>query len=245
MNAKYTAKEKQELVDGFKGWYYEFDLGDGVVTKTNRENHMKWHNTRKNLFMGAVDKVFNGSMEGRTFLDIACNSGFWSFELARRGASYGLGIDMSENYIKQARLVAECSPGAAGYGNIEFKNMDFFDLPVTDRKFDLVLALGIVYHLTDPVGFFRKVHDLAAHCVLIDSTVSTMDTEEPVLEMANSRKYAGRGVGEFSFVPSEAALVGILHNTGFSNILKLYPRQDDEGSAFVKGSRLALLAFKD
>lgn len=108
MKQKFTVQEKKEIVRSFKWWHYEFDLGDGILTKCTRKNHMKWHNLRRNFFMGAVDELFNGSLKGKTFLDIACNAGFWSFELARRGASYGLAIDKSSELIKQAEFVRTC-----------------------------------------------------------------------------------------------------------------------------------------
>lgn len=245
MKTKYTAQEKRELAAQFKRWLYEFDLGDGVIMKTSRENHMRWHNIRKKLLIGVIDKLFNGSLEGKSFLDIACNAGFWSFELARRGASYGLAIDRSAEFIKQAEFVRDCIRENNEYENIEFRNTDFFHLPKMERQFDLVLAFGIVYHLTDPVGFFRKVHDLTGYCVLIDTAVSTINGEERILEIGSSDKYICCGKQEFSFLPNETALLAILRHTGFSNLLKLCPHPAEEDDGFIKGSRVALLAFKD
>jgi 2-polyprenyl-3-methyl-5-hydroxy-6-metoxy-1,4-benzoquinol methylase len=245
VKTKYTAQEKKELAATFKKWHYEFDLGDGIIMKTTRENHMRWHNIRKNFFMGVIDKLFNGSLKGKTFLDIGCNAGFWSFALIDRGASYGLAIDKSPSHIKQAEFVRNCIQTDNEYNNIEFKNIDVFDLPIKDQTFDLILALGILYHLTDPVSFLRRVYDLANYCVFIDTAVSTLNVEDPVLEIGSSDKYVCCGEREFSFVPGEKALIRMLHHTGFSNLLKPYPPQSKENNAFIDGSRVAIVAFKD
>ena len=39
-------------------------------------------------------------------LDIGCNAGFYTFELAKRGAQV-LGVDLDPHYLRQARWVAK------------------------------------------------------------------------------------------------------------------------------------------
>lgn len=88
-----------------------------------------------------------GDLTGWRALDVGCNAGFYSFELARRGASV-LGIDVEERYLRQARWAAR------RYGFEElvtFRRRTVYDLARGEERFDLVLFLGVLYHLRHPL----------------------------------------------------------------------------------------------
>jgi tRNA (mo5U34)-methyltransferase len=80
-------------------------------------------------------------------LDVGCNAGFYSFELARRGASV-VGIDVDPRYLAQARWAA------AEFGlqrQVEFRQMEVYELAAEDEVFDLVWFMGVFYHLRYPL----------------------------------------------------------------------------------------------
>jgi tRNA (mo5U34)-methyltransferase len=86
-------------------------------------------------------------LAGARALDIGCNAGFYSFELARRGAEV-LAIDVDPHYLRQARWAA------AELGledRIELRQMAVYDLARLDESFDVVLFLGVLYHLRHPL----------------------------------------------------------------------------------------------
>jgi len=86
-------------------------------------------------------------LKGWKVLDIGCNAGFYTFELAKRGAQV-LGIDLDPHYLKQAKWAAKV------YGledQVEFKQMQVYDLWKTQEKFDLVWFMGVFYHLRYPL----------------------------------------------------------------------------------------------
>ncbi len=86
-------------------------------------------------------------LHGCSALDIGCNAGFYSFELAGRGADV-TAIDTGERYLSQASWAAE-KMGLER--RIRFERMDVYDLPTLGRTFDLVLFLGVFYHLRYPL----------------------------------------------------------------------------------------------
>jgi tRNA (mo5U34)-methyltransferase len=87
------------------------------------------------------------SLAGTRALDIGCNAGFYSFELAKRGASV-LAVDVDEHYLSQGRWAAEqLDP----HGRVEFREMTVYDLAGLDEQFDVVLFLGVLYHLRHPL----------------------------------------------------------------------------------------------
>src|SRR3954464_7872051 len=85
-------------------------------------------------------------LHGWTVLDIGCNGGFYSQEMKRRGADRVLGIDSDARYLAQARFAA----GVSGLA-IEFRQMSVYDLAGLGERFDLVLFMGVLYHLRHPL----------------------------------------------------------------------------------------------
>ncbi len=89
-------------------------------------------------------------LTGARALDIGCNAGFYTFELAKRGATV-LGIDLDERYLRQAEW-ARAQMGFAG-DRVRFERMQVYDLARRDpgERFDLVLFMGVLYHLRYPL----------------------------------------------------------------------------------------------
>jgi tRNA (mo5U34)-methyltransferase len=85
-------------------------------------------------------------LSGRTVLDIGCNAGFYALEMKRRGADRVVGIDSDPAYLAQARFAAEVT-GA----DIEFRQLNVYEIDKLREKFDLVLFMGVLYHLRHPL----------------------------------------------------------------------------------------------
>ena len=85
-------------------------------------------------------------LTGKTVLDIGCNAGFYSIEMKRRGAERVVGIDFDERYLAQARFAAEMSGT-----EIEFRQMSVFDVAQLGEMFDVVIFMGVLYHLRHPL----------------------------------------------------------------------------------------------
>ena len=101
-------------------------------------------------------------MSGRTVLDIGCNGGFYSLEMKRRGAERVVGIDTDEHYLRQARFAAEVE-GA----DIEFRQMGVWDVARLGEKFDLVIFMGVLYHLRHPLLALDLIHEHVAKDMLL------------------------------------------------------------------------------
>jgi tRNA (mo5U34)-methyltransferase len=86
-------------------------------------------------------------LSGWSALDVGCNAGFYTFELARRGA-HVVGIDADEHYLRQARWA---QPLFGLDGRVEFRQMQVYDLARHDGEYDLVLFMGVLYHLRHPL----------------------------------------------------------------------------------------------
>ena len=113
---------------------------------------------------------------GKTVLDIGCNAGFYSFEMKRRGAARVLGIDADEHYLAQARFAA----GLLGL-EVEFRRMDVYDVAKLDERFDLVIFMGVLYHLRHPLLALDLIYEhVAGDMLLFQSMLRGADTARPV-----------------------------------------------------------------
>jgi tRNA (mo5U34)-methyltransferase len=85
-------------------------------------------------------------LTGQTVLDVGCNAGFHSIQMKKRGAAQVVAIDMNPTYLSQARFAAEMHDA-----EIEFQQMDVYDVARLGQRFDLVLFMGVLYHLRHPL----------------------------------------------------------------------------------------------
>ncbi len=106
--------------------------------------------------------VLPADLTGRSVLDIGCNAGFYSLEMKRRGAELVVGIDTDERYLKQARFAAEVS----GL-DIEFQQLPVWQVAQLGRRFDLVIFMGVLYHLRHPLLALDLIHEHVAKDMLL------------------------------------------------------------------------------
>ncbi len=105
-------------------------------------------------------------MTGKSVLDIGCNAGFYSLEMKRRGASRVLGIDMEDLYLNQARFAA----AQAGL-DVEYRKMNVWELGALGEQFDLVIFMGVLYHLRHPLLALDLIHQHVAKDMLLFQTM--------------------------------------------------------------------------
>ena len=112
-------------------------------------------------------------LSGARALDIGCNAGFYSFELARRGADV-VAVDVDEHYLRQARWAA----GELGLADrIQLRRLGVYDLATLGaERFDVVLFLGVLYHLRHPLLALDIVAPLVGGTLVVQTL--TMPGEE-------------------------------------------------------------------
>jgi tRNA (mo5U34)-methyltransferase len=116
-------------------------------------------------------------LSGKSVLDIGCNGGFYSIEMKRRGAARVLGIDHDDTYLAQARFAAE----TCGL-DIEFRKLEVYDVGALGETFDLVLFLGVLYHLRHPLLALDLIHEHVARNLLVFQSMQRGSGEVEKLE---------------------------------------------------------------
>jgi tRNA (mo5U34)-methyltransferase len=137
-----TASDMTGEIEALGPWFHNLHLPSGVQTAPN--HFLGDFPTQKWLeFRDAIPQ----DLRGWTALDIGCNAGFYSFELAKRGA-HVTSIDYDERYLTQARWAAK------QFGlerQICFERMQVYDLARDAQTFDIVWFMGVLYHLRYPL----------------------------------------------------------------------------------------------
>src|SRR5439155_9488823 len=136
--------EAQARVDSIE-WYHDFDFGDGLVARSHHENvdivRLVWRFIEQQL-----DRL---DFRGKSVLEIGAWDGYWSFYAERRGAAVVVATDdATQNWadgrgLPLARELLE--------SKIEIRqDVSIYDLTTLNRRFDIILCLGVFYHLRDP-----------------------------------------------------------------------------------------------
>ncbi|WP_067334306.1 TIGR04290 family methyltransferase [Stappia indica] len=213
----HTARRVRELAP----WFQNMTLG-GVETASDHflgdYPRMKWE---------GFAHVLPDDLEGRSVLEIGCNAGFYAIEMKRRGAGDVVAIDHDEHYLEQARFAArECGQ------DIDFRNMSVYEIARLRRRFDLVLFMGVFYHLRHPLLALDLIHEHVADDMLLFQSLSRgSGNSEPVAEDHSmdewevfdrydfpklhfiEQRYAGDPTNWF--IPNAAAMEALLRTSGF------------------------------
>jgi tRNA (mo5U34)-methyltransferase len=123
-------------------WFHNLHLPDGSETAPSHPlgdfPSNKWEQ---------IGPMIPEDLVGWSALDVGCNSGFYSFELARRGACV-TAVEPDLHFLNQAQWAARQYHLE---GRIEFVNAGIYDLAGCKKEYDLVLFMGVFYHLRYPL----------------------------------------------------------------------------------------------
>jgi len=166
-------------------------------------------------------------LSGRTVLDIGCNAGFYAIEMKRRGADRVVGIDTDPEYLAQASFAAEVS-GV----DIELRELSVYDVGRLGERFDIVLFLGVFYHLRHPLLALDLIHEHVARDLLVfqslqrgTSQIEPLAQDYPFEEVAVferpgfprmhfiERRYSGDQTNWW--IPNRACSEALLRTAGF------------------------------
>lgn len=141
-----------------KTWFYRFKLPNGQVTRSYDDGALdQIHETRLAMMDAALARTCPNGLTGLTAVDLACHQGFFSTELAKRGAARVLAIDARDEHVADAGLIAR----AMRLPQIEPIRRDVHEVAKAGLgQHDVVLCFGLIYHLEDPVGALRAAHAL-------------------------------------------------------------------------------------
>ncbi len=192
-------------------WWHAMDLGHGVVTPGA-------DNTQKKL----TTLKLPDSLEGVSVLDVGAWDGFFSFEAERRGAKRVLATDWfcwvgpgwgTRAGFDLARKVLD--------SKVEDQEIDVLEIsPHRVGVFDLVLFLGVLYHMRHPLLALEKVASVTAKQLILETHVSMLSVRQPVMRFYPANELANDGSNWWG--PNLAAVQAMLKDVGFNKMKIVY-----------------------
>lgn len=176
-----------------------------------------------------IKALLPADMTGWRVLDIGCNAGFYCFELARLGADV-TGIDINPHYLRQARWAAEKMGLSQA---IAFRQCQVYDLAASDARYDLVLFLGVFYHLRYPLLALDVLAEMTPR-LMVFQTLSTpgeavCDAASGDVDFQSRERLDEPGWPKMAFVehticrdptnwwvPNHAGVLAMLRSAGFA-----------------------------
>jgi tRNA (mo5U34)-methyltransferase len=189
-------------------WHHSIDLGAGIVTPGQDNSPRKLERLKLPV-----------SFTGKSVLDIGAWDGFFSFESARRGAARVLATDSyvwngshdwgSKQGFELAREVLRAK--------VEDQVIDVLDLaPEKIGTFDVVLFLGVLYHMKHPLLALERVASVTRDMLVLETAVDMLSCRRPAIAY-----YADNELGNDATNwcgPNPAAVVAMLRTAGFKRI---------------------------
>ncbi|ODS59289.1 MAG: hypothetical protein ABS36_02240 [Acidobacteria bacterium SCN 69-37] len=189
-------------------WYHTIDLGDGLVTRGVDDTARR---------LQRID--LPSSLAGRTVLDIGAWDGFFSFECERRGASRVVASDYyswhsSEGWgRKDGFLMARDALGS----KVEDVDIDVMDLsPERVGTFDVVLFLGVLYHLRHPLLALERVASVTRDMLIVETVVDMIGIGRPAAAFYPDRELNGDPTNWWA--PNPQGVEALLRCAGFARV---------------------------
>jgi SAM-dependent methyltransferase len=188
---------------------------------------MNRHEQRRRYFFDALLKVNDGSLKGLRVLDLGCNAGFWSLQAIEAGADFVLGVDGRQMHVEQANLVFEAKGIDPSRYRFEEANIFAHDF---GERFDVVLCLGLMYHISKPVELFEIMDRVGAEMVVIDTSVSFAPSAFFELSRDRNMDDPRNAVDyEIVLVPTRRALIDLAAQFGYSTVPLAHNMTDYRG----------------
>lgn len=203
MNTDDIDAERRQIIDEHGPWTaHNLHLGGGCYTIGDR---IVGDEAKLRRIVQVVADTAGRPLHELRVLDLACLEGMYAIEFARHGAS-AIGIEGRTTNLEKARFVKQ----VLGLDALELVQDDVRNLDVaTHGSFDVVLCLGILYHLDTPdvFSFLERIGDVCTGVAVFDTHVSL--SGERSVEFGG-RVYRGEDVPEHSAESTAAERAGSL-----------------------------------
>lgn len=229
--------KKDDIISEYGPWTsHNIKLGDGIYTVNENLNY---DTLKLRRVMQIIKDISSEEMGSLRVLDLGSNEGLYTIELGLQGVKSAVGVEGREANLKKAEFVKD----VLKLNNIQFFQDDVRNLSQQKYgRFDVVLCLGLLYHLDacDTLRLIEKIYAMCEKALIIDTNISLENTDkitygEEVYFGHYEREFA-KGLSreekekkawnaldnEKSFLFSKKSLLRILHDAGFASVYECH-----------------------
>jgi tRNA (mo5U34)-methyltransferase len=195
-------------------WFHSIELEPGFVTPGRADTQAQ------------IERLHLPDLTGKSLLDVGAWDGFFSFEAERRGAARVVALD---TFSWQPR---GDGTGKAGFelarralgSNVEDVEVEVLDIsPETvGGSFDVVLFLGVLYHLRHPFLALEKLRSVCNELLVLETHVDLIGTRRPAAAFYPGTELEDDWTNWWG--PNPAAVSGMLEQAGFRDVQRVHPR---------------------
>lgn len=217
------------------GWMYPWSLGPGLSAPAD-PIRIAVHETRAKMIERPLREALARGGDNSSAIDLGCNEGWFAHMALRHGAHRAVGIDIRPVNVRRARLVRDHLGISAEQLQLEQRDVLALDA-VELGEFDVVLLLGLIYHLENPGGALRAARRLAkpGGAVIVETQLTRQ--AEPILHgwgtpdslEVEAASFAARlehdeddplasAGGVVSLIPNRPALEKLMSAAGFAEV---------------------------
>ncbi len=190
----------------------------------------------RQTFISEFLDALGSSVSLQSAVDVGCGVGYFSKFLHERGLQV-VAVDGREENVKE---------GQRRHPEISFLTRDVEDPALPQiGAFDLVLCVGLLYHLENPFRAIRNLHALTSKLLIVESMCAP--GTDPALALLDEGSEHDQGLNYIAFYPTESCLIKMLYRAGFPFVYRFdrQPPDPQFANTFArKRSRTFLAASK-
>jgi tRNA (mo5U34)-methyltransferase len=195
-------------------WWHQIELPDGSTTPGQDRSAQK------------LEWLQLPNLVGKTVLDVGAYDGYFSFASERLGASRVVAVDTHVWRRPGGKDGFEYARSALS-SNVEDVEVEVLDIsPDTVGEFDVVLFLGVLYHMRHPLLALERMASVTKELLIVETLVDLPFVRSPAAAF-----YPWKTTGEDTkcWGPNRPAVVGMMQSAGFKRIVP-YPVRRFDGT---------------
>lgn len=207
-DARLTDEELLARMQSFH-WWHSMTLRPGFTTFGGKSE----------LILAQEEEALFGpfNLQGRSVVDIGAWNGHFSFTAKRRGAARVLATDsyIWNHPLWRGREAFDLARSELGL-EIEAQMVDPPEITETLGRFDVVLFLGVFYHLHDPLDVMTRLRAITKQMLLVETHSDLTDTARPGMVY-----YPGDALAQDAtnwWGPNPALMLDLFLQQGFTRI---------------------------
>jgi len=195
-------------------WFHSIDFGDGLAARGAKTAE---------YIAGECEAILGPvNLHGTTLLDIGSYNGFYAFEAKRRGAA---SVTASDSVVwNNAKRARESFELARSLLKSDVAALEIDPTEITKAAvgvFDVVLYLGVFYHLIDPIACTRGISECAGRLLIIETHLDALAINRPAMIFYPGSELNNSPTNWWG--PNHAAVAGMLNTAGFDDVRIVTP----------------------